>query len=157
MSPDMCETRFAAAPLKCIGVKIVNAEPMTREAFEAKHGRNVGGDKHGEGYEVTYEGGYQAWSPEDVFDAAYRPIDGMTFGLAIEALKMGKKVARRGWNGKGIFIELQVPDQYSKMSSPYIFIDTTGLQSDNPDAPRSRVPWLASQTDTLAEDWRVVE
>lgn len=157
MSPDMCETRFAAAPLKYIGVKIVNAEPMTREAFEAKHGRNVGGDKHGEGYEVTYEGGYQAWSPEDVFDAAYRPIDGMTFGLAIEALKMGKKVARAGWNGKGIFIELQVPDQYSKMSSPYIFIDTTGLQSDNPDAPRSRVPWLASQTDTLAEDWRVVE
>lgn len=157
MSPDMCETRFAAAPLKYIGVKIVNAEPMTREAFEAKHGRNVGGDKHGEGYEVTYEGGYQAWSPEDVFDAAYRPIDGMTFGLAIEALKMGKKVARRGWNGKGIFIELQVPDQYSKMSSPYIFIDTTGLQTDNPDAPRSRVPWLASQTDMLAEDWRVVE
>lgn len=156
MSPDMCETRFAAAPLKYIGVKIVNAEPMTREAFEAKHGRNVGGDKHGEGYEVTYEGGYQAWSPEDVFDAAYRPIDGMTFGLAIEALKMGKKVARRGWNGKGIFIELQVPDQYSKMSSPYIFIDTTGLQSDNPDAPRSRVPWLASQTDMLAEDWIVI-
>lgn len=157
MSPDMCETRFAAAPLKYIGVKIVNAEPMTREAFEAKHGRNVGGDKHGEGYEVTYEGGYQAWSPEDLFDAAYRPIDGMTFGLAIEALKMGKKVARRGWNGKGIFIELQVPDQYSKMSSPYIFIDTTGLQTDNPDAPRSRVPWLASQTDMLTEDWRVVE
>ena len=157
MSPDMCETRFAAAPLKYIGVKIVNAEPMTREAFEAKHGRNVGGDKHGEGYEVTYEGGYQAWSPEDVFDAAYRPIDGMTFGLAIEALKMGKKVARRGWNGKGIFIELQVPDQHSKMSSPYFFIDTTGLQSDNPDAPRSRVPWLPSQTDMLAEDWIVIE
>lgn len=142
---------------KYIGVKIIWAIPMTREAFEAKHGRNVGGDKHGEGYEVAYEGGYQAWSPRDVFDAAYRPIDALTFGLAIEALKLGKKVARAGWNGKGIFIELQVPDQYSKMSSPYIFIDTTGLQTDNPDAPRSRVPWLASQTDMLAEDWRVVE
>lgn len=142
---------------KYIGVKIIWAIPMIREAFEAKHGRNVGGDKHGEGYEVTYEGGYQAWSPEDVFDAAYRPIDALTFGLAIEALKLGKKVARAGWNGKGIFIELQVPDQYSKMSSPYIFIDTTGLQTDNPDAPRSRVPWLASQTDMLTEDWRVVE
>lgn len=141
---------------KYIGVKIIWAILMTREAFEAKHGRNVGGDKHGEGYEVTYEGGYQAWSPKDVFDAAYRPIDGMTFGLAIEALKMGKKAARRGWNGKGIFIELQVPDQDSKMSSPYIFIDTTGLQTDNPDAPRSRVPWLASQTDMLAEDWIVI-
>lgn len=142
---------------KYIGVKIIWAIPMTREAFEAKHGRNVGGDKHGEGYEVAYEGGYQAWSPRDVFDAAYRPIDALTFGLAIEALKLGKKVARAGWNGKGIFIELQVPDQYSKMSSPYIFIDTTGLQTDNPDAPRSRVPWLASQTDMLTEDWRVVE
>lgn len=141
---------------KYIGVKIVWAIPMTREAFEAKHGRNVGGDKHGEGYEVTYEGGYQAWSPEGVFDAAYRPMDALTFGLAIEALKLGKKVARRGWNGKGIFIELQVPDQHSKMSSPYIFIDTTGLQTDNPDAPRSRVPWLASQTDVLAEDWIVI-
>lgn len=144
-------------PLQFIGVKIVDATPMTREAFEAQEGRNCGGDKHGDGYMVTYEGGYRAWSPKDVFDAAYRPIDGMTFGLAIEALKMGKKVARRGWNGKGIFIELQVPDQHSKMSSPYIFIDTTGLQSDNPDAPRSRAPWLASQTDMLAEDWQVVE
>lgn len=133
---------------KYIGMKIVGASPMTREAFEAKHL---------EGYEVTYEGGYQAWSPKDVFDAAYRTMDGMTFGLAVEALRLGKKVARRGWNGKGIFIELQIPDEHSKMSSPYIFIDTTGLQTDNPDAPRSRVPWLASQTDVLAEDWQIVD
>lgn len=143
--------------IKYIGVKIVGAVPMTREEFEAQEGRNVGGDIHGEGYMVTYEGGYRAWSPKSVFDAAYRPTTGMTFGLAIEALKMGKKVARRGWNGKGIFIELQRPDENSKMTSPYIFIDTTGLQTDNPDAPRSRVPWLASQTDMLAEDWMVVE
>jgi len=80
----------------------------------------------------------------------------MTFGQAIELLKEGKKVARKGWNGKGIFIELQVPDVQSKMTHPYIFIDTTGLQSDNPDAPRSRVPWLASQTDMLSEDWEEV-
>ena len=80
----------------------------------------------------------------------------MKFGQAIEALKEGKKVARKGWNGKGIFIELQVPDAHSKMSSPYTFIDTTGLQGDNPDAPRSRVPWLASQTDMLSSDWETV-
>jgi hypothetical protein len=77
--------------------------------------------------------------------------------MAIEAMKEGKKVARKGWNGKGIFIELQRPDEFSKMTSPYIFIDTTGLQTTNPDAPKSRVPWLASQTDMLAEDWVVVE
>lgn len=75
------------------------------------------------------------------------------FGTAIRYLKKGMIVARKGWNGRGIFIELQVPDANSKMSSPYIFIDTTGLQTDNPDAPRSRVPWLASQTDMLSEDW----
>lgn len=81
----------------------------------------------------------------------------MNFGQAIEALKQGKKVAREGWNGRGIFIELQVPDEYSKMTHPYIFIDTTGLQTDNPNAPKNRVPWLASQTDMLFEDWVIVE
>lgn len=80
----------------------------------------------------------------------------MNFGQALESLKIGQKVARMGWNGKGIFIELQVPDEHSKMTSPYIFIDTTGLQTENPDAPKSRVPWLASQTDMLAEDWVIV-
>ncbi|MFY0521421.1 DUF2829 domain-containing protein [Lysinibacillus sp. UGB7] len=81
----------------------------------------------------------------------------MNFGQAIEALKNGQQVARKGWNGKGIFIELQVPDTHSKMTHPYIYIDTTGLQTDNANAPKSRVPWLASQTDMLSEDWEVVE
>ena len=79
------------------------------------------------------------------------------FGTALTYLKMGSKVARQGWNGKGIFIELQRPDEHSKMTHPYIFIDTTGLQTENAYAPKSRVPWLASQTDMLADDWVVVE
>ena len=79
----------------------------------------------------------------------------MDFGAALALLKSGAKLRRSGWNGKGIFIELQRPDAYSKMTHPYVFIDTTGLQSDNPDAPRDRVPWLASQTDMLAEDWEL--
>ena len=77
----------------------------------------------------------------------------MNFGEAIQALKAGKKCARDGWNGNGIFIELQVPDEHSKMTQPYIFIDTRNLQTKNPAAPKGRVPWLASQTDMLAEDW----
>jgi len=76
----------------------------------------------------------------------------MNFGQAIEKLKEGKKVAR-----KGIFIELQVPDEHSKMTQPYIYIDTLGLQTANPNAPKGRVPWLASQTDMLAEDWEVLQ
>lgn len=80
----------------------------------------------------------------------------MTFGDAIAALKQGEQLQRRGWNGKGIFIELQTPDENSKMTSPYIYINTTGLQTDNEEAPKSLVPWLASQTDMLAEDWQVL-
>ena len=79
------------------------------------------------------------------------------FSNALHAIKAGNKVARSEWNGKGIFIKLQSPDSQSKMTHPYIYIDTTGLQSDNPDAPRSLVPWLASQTDLLANDWVVVD
>lgn len=109
------------------------------------------------GYKVRYADGYESWSPEDVFEAAYRPTSGMNFGLAIEAMKMGKRVRRRGWNGKGIFVELQTPDEHSKMTHPYIYIDTTGLQTDNPEAPKNRVPWLASQTDMLSDDWEIVD
>lgn len=79
--------------------------------------------------------------------------EGKTFGEALEALKRGERMCRAGWNGKGIYIELQRPDEHSKMTLPYIYIVTTELQSDNPDAPRGVVPWLASQTDLLAEDW----
>ena len=72
----------------------------------------------------------------------------MNFGQAIETLKQGKKVARAGWNGKGMYLELQRPDAHSKMTLPYIYMYTA--QGDN-------APWLASQTDMLSEDWVTVE
>lgn len=71
----------------------------------------------------------------------------MTFGEAISALKEGKRVSRTGWNGKGMWLELQVPDAHSKMTLPYIYMKT---------AQDDLVPWLASQTDVLAEDWGIV-
>lgn len=77
------------------------------------------------------------------------------FGEAINRLRKGEKLRRRGWNGKNIFIALQVPDENSKMTHEYIYIDTTNLETDNEDAPRDRVPWLASQTDMLSFDWEV--
>jgi hypothetical protein len=71
----------------------------------------------------------------------------LNFGDALEALKEGKKVCRKGWNGKGMWIHLQVPDAHSKMNLPYIYISTVD---------QKLVPWLASQTDILANDWQVV-
>ncbi len=133
---------------KYIGTKIIQAQPRIQKKDTDEMAQD--------GYNVIYENGYESFSPKGVFEKAYRLIDNMNFGLAIEALKKGLKVARKGWNGRGIFIELQVPDENSKMSSPYIFIDTTGLQTDNINAPKSLVPWLASQTDMLADDWVII-
>jgi hypothetical protein len=75
----------------------------------------------------------------------------MNFGDAIAALKAGKKVARTGWNGAGLWLELQVPDTHSKMTLPYIYIN---YPADAKTTPGARVPWLASQTDMLTEDWK---
>ncbi len=130
---------------------------MTHEYIGTKQVTAWEQEKDGkDGYAVKYEDGYISWSPKDVFEKSYRQTNGMNFGLALEAMRAGQRVARAGWNGKGIVIELQVPDANSKMTSPYIFINTTGLQSDNPAAPRSCVPWLASQTDTLSDDWMII-
>ena len=75
-------------------------------------------------------------------------------GWAVEELKAGYKVAREGWNGVGIFIEMQRPDENSKMNGSYVYIDTTGLEGDSNDGKfRGKIPWLCSQTDLLAEDW----
>lgn len=70
-----------------------------------------------------------------------------SFGAALAMLKDGKRVARSGWNGKGMWIKLQMPDFVNKMTLPYIFMFT--VQGD-------MVPWLASQTDLLANDWEEV-
>lgn len=70
------------------------------------------------------------------------------FGHALVELRGGRRVARAGWNGKGMWIELQVPDARSKMTRPYLYMSAV-----NGDL----VPWVASQSDILADDWCVVE
>ena len=71
----------------------------------------------------------------------------MKIGPAVETLEDGGKVTRSGWNGVGMWLELQVPDEHSKMSRPYIYMTTVDGQ---------RVPWVASQSDLLAADWHTV-
>ena len=77
----------------------------------------------------------------------------MNFGTAIECIKKGDKVQRAGWNGKGLWLELQTPDENSKMTLPYIYIN---YPPESPNTPGAKVPWLASQTDMLTDDWRVL-
>ncbi len=70
----------------------------------------------------------------------------LTFGEATEAMKDGHKVCRKGWNGKNMWIAIQMPDEHSKMTQPYIYMFT---------AQGDLIPWLASQADMLAVDWMI--
>lgn len=72
----------------------------------------------------------------------------MSFSNALSWLKTGYKVFRHGWNGKGMYLELQRPDENSKMKQPYIYIVP---------GPEWVIPWVASQADLLAEDWDVIK
>jgi len=78
----------------------------------------------------------------------------MDFGYALNALREGRAVCRSGWNGKGMWLKLQVPDENSKMTLPYVYIE---YPMGHPAYPNgSRVPWLASQTDLLSDDWEML-
>ena len=74
------------------------------------------------------------------------------FGQAITELKAGNKVARSGWNGKGMHLEIaDVSDVYHDNGlklDAFIYMKTSG---------NTMVPWLASQTVVLAEDWQIVD
>lgn len=84
----------------------------------------------------------------------------MTFGVALGLIKSGIKVTRKGWNGKDMFIAMRVPnsvdadythefhrkDRY--VERPYIYMKTVNDEL---------VPWVASQTDILEDDWCVVD
>ena len=113
-----------------------------------------------DGYRVQYEDGYLSWSPKAVFEKAYRETTGLSFGLAIEAAKMGKKIARAGWNGKNQYVELAYCISYKNNAAEVVnvnhcnignkafaFVGTSGVQ----------MGWLASQADMLADDWQIVE
>ena len=162
---------------KYIGVKEINAKPMNRLDYNMFRGWELPADENGsdEGYLVEYIDGGQAntkeykgyisWSPKDVFERAYRPVDGMSFGLAIEAIKKGYKVARKGWNGKGMFIYYVPANKYPMSNN---LLKTMAGRYEDDLVPYQAyiafktvddtvVPWVASQTDILAEDWEVAE
>ena len=148
---------------KYIGTKIIEAVPAIRKGgkvYEEGWPIPKSMDPTEEGYKVRYPDGYESWSPKDVFEEAYRPTDCMSFGLAIEAMKKGKKVARGGWNGKNQHIELATRISYMTAEGVFVnveheaignkaiaFCGTSGVQ----------MGWLASQADMLADDWEVVK
>lgn len=135
-----------------IGVKMIKAKPGNAPKPMGDHPQGA------LGMIVEYEDGYTSWSPLLVFDEAYRRCDAMTFGLAIEAMKKGLKVTRKGWNGKGMWIVLTEAIQSrstiteNSETNRATIIDLIVMKT----VEGRIIPWYASQTDALAEDWEIV-
>lgn len=162
--------------MKYIRIHQVEAEPMKFGEFKDKYpksgGANVERDTNDEGYVIFYRGGeYVSWCPKKEFEDVSRPCDGMTFGMAIEAMKRGAKVARKGWNGKGMWLcvpfcdglkEVHATGIWGKPNAEYA-LQNGGTVKVMPYVTMKTADgaivmgWLASQTDMLAEDWEVVE
>ncbi len=162
-----------------IGVKVVQAGWMTRGDYNKYRGWTIPPDENPEdgGYLVVYPDGYESWCPEKQFVEAYRPTDGMPFGHAIEAAKQGHKIARRGWNGKGMWVvymsgmtlpaynaqttDRKVNDRTAKLigeDTPLETLPYFAMWTVNAEGRRAWLPgWLASQTDMLSDDWMIVE
>lgn len=160
-----------------IGTKTLNAKPMTRDEYNTLRGWPTPADENGsdEGYLVEYtdggkpnvEGfaGYVSWSPKEQFENAYRETSGMNFGLAMEAMKKGLRVARKGWNERGIFIYRVPANKYP--ASRNLLETMKGVYEDDlvpyqsytamKTVDNTVVPWTCSQTDRDADDWVIVE
>jgi len=168
------------AKARYIGTKLIDAIPMNRGAYNLYRGWTtpVDEDPADEGYLVEYQDGgkandprhkgYISWSPKDVFERAYRPTTGLDFGEAIRALKAGQRVARAGWNGKGMWLTLSpgcksLPaDKLWAPANRDYAIEQGGACTVLPSITMKTatgeilIGWLASQSDMLADDWVVL-
>ena len=160
--------------MKYLGVKVVDATPLNSGAAVEKGYRvpDYPLCDTVEGYEVTYEDGYRSWCPKEVFNKNNVPLKDMTYGMAIEAIEKGFCIARRGWNGKNLFVCKQVPsfirkeniaimqslpESAKKIISSYdikgisylnqmIIVNSEGIINS----------WVASSSDTYAHDWYII-
>ena len=157
-----------------ISHKKVQAEPMTRKMAESLGlVRDIEADDapDEDGYKVVYENNYESWSPKQVFEEGYAEEgtvvarEFFNFGQAISFLKQGYKVARKGWNGKGMFIYYVAPNKYPMSNN---LMETMADRYEDNLVPYQAyiafktvddtvVPWLASQTDILADDYCIVD
>lgn len=159
---------------KYIRCNTVEAEPMTRGEYDKAHGRPTPQfeDPAEAGYRVAYPCGYEVWVQKTQFEVSSRPIDGMTFGMAIEAMKQGKKVARKGWNGKGMFLWLKpatsIKAEWCKDEMLKGLVEDNGGEilglgticmytHDSTGRKAILTGWLASQSDMLFDDWEIVD
>jgi len=158
-----------------LGVKFVEAKLMKLGSYNIHRGWDIPPDEdpEREGYLVRYPDGYESWGPKEQFETANRLITDMPFGHAIEAAKQGRKIARRKWNGKDMYVvymeKLMLPP-YNTAGTDRKVNDRTArfIGKDQPlncqpyfamfNAQKEWIPgWLASQSDMLDDDWYILE
>lgn len=164
-----------------VGTKFIQAsEPITKKQYNDIRGWDVPEeeDPNEVGRLVVYpqpEGkpsnhpdyvGYVSWSPEFAFKEAYRENGKMTFGHAIEAAKAGRKVCRSGWNGKNMYATLmpgypggvevnEATQKAHNLPSGTVLIYRPYWQLYT--AQKDVAMWAPSGSDSLAEDWCVLD
>lgn len=157
-----------------VGAKVIKALPMTRAAYNDYRGWTVPDNECGEdaGFLVEYRDGgqsnhpdhegYISWSPAEVFSNAYKASGELDFGAATKLAKEGCKVARKDWNESGMFAYVVPANKYpvrTEMVKGVFENDMVPYRAywALKTAQNDVVPWTPSGTDTLSEDWTIVE
>ena len=154
---------------------------MSRLAYNEYRGWELPSDENGEdeGFLVEYidggesnhadHEGYISWSPKAVFENAYREVSGLSFGQALEAMKIGEKLQRKGWNGKGMWVIYNAGsggETHAMFEGSFYkkhgideceILPHFDMYTVNADGRRAMLSgWLASQSDMNADDWQIV-
>lgn len=142
---------------KYIGTKVIEAREVCRGDYNKYRGWQTPEDENPEdkGYFIRYSDGYESWLPKKQFEEEYRDCMGLTFGIALELLKKGCRVAREGWNGKGMYLFLANGEDIQSCTG--IVDKCTDVICMKTAQNTVVFGWLASQTDMLAEDWVIAE
>lgn len=162
-----------------IGTKTILASAMCLGEYNKYQGWTMPVDQNpeDEGYLVEYQvggkanhpnhEGYISWSPKAVFDNAYQDVTkGVSFGAAVQLAKLGHKVARKGWNGSGMYAVIMpgFPDgcPANEVTAAKHDIPVGTMLSVRPywalkTAQNDIAMWAPSGSDSLADDWVLVE
>ena len=164
------KTYICTKVIHAVPARMVNGILWPEDLPLPKLPEGTDGKGSGQNRELIIQEGYlYTTSPEDRFPefktvadfhAVCRSTEKMTFGDALEAMKRGERVSRKGWNGKGQYVFLAYEPDFNTDADIFA-IDNEAPVSDMlvlKTAQDSFQPgWLATQSDMLADDWYIVE
>ena len=167
MKTYICTKIIHAVPAKMVnGIPWPDGLPMPETSEISEHCGSTNKVQDGYIFTASKDDRYPEFMEKDVFEQICRSTEAMNFGDALDALKQGKRVARKGWNGKNMSVAYQkgYPDgipcnkntaQAWGMQEGELFKCRPYLQMRCADGTFQM--WLASQSDILADDWYIVE